>query len=46
MAARRDRRRRAIALTPSAAAVMASADGSLVATSPVPATRATGHSSR
>ena len=37
---------RAIAATPSAAAAMANADGSLVANSPVPRTLATGHSIR
>ena len=37
---------RPIAATPSAAAAMAAAEGSLVANSPVPSTLATGHNSR
>jgi hypothetical protein len=42
----RDASLRAIAVTPAAAAAIATADGSLVTSSPVPATRTTGHSSR
>lgn len=43
---RRDASRRPIAAIPAAAAAMATADGSLVANSPGPATLTTGHMSR
>ena len=45
-AARREASRRAMAATPAAVAAMATAEGSLVTTSPVPATWTTGQISR